>query len=57
MLLERYGDQDPDLKKRLESVLNNSLRIAEIVQKLQAIKRDKVVEYVKGVTMTDLKQE
>ena len=57
LLLERYGDQDPDLKKRLESVLNNSLRIAEIVQKLQAIKRDKVVEYVKGVTMTDLKQE
>ena len=57
LLIERYGDQDPDLKKRLESVLNNSLRIAEIVQKLQAIKRDKVVEYVKGVTMTDLKQE
>ena len=57
LLLERYGDQDNDLKKRLESVLNNSLRIAEIVQKLQAIKRDKVVEYVKGVTMTDLKQE
>lgn len=57
LLLERYGEKDSDLKTRLETVLNNSLRIAEIVQKLQAIKRDKVVEYVKGVAMTDLKQE
>ncbi|HYA85674.1 MAG TPA: PAS domain S-box protein [Nitrospirota bacterium] len=57
LLLERYGEQDNDLKMRLESVLNSSLRIAEIVKKLQAIKQDKVVEYVKGVAMTDLKQE
>jgi PAS domain S-box-containing protein len=57
LLLERFGERDPDLKKRLEAVLNNSLRIAEIVQKLQAIKRDRVVDYVKGVPMTDLKQE
>jgi PAS domain S-box-containing protein len=57
LLLERYGERDNDLKTRLETVLSNSLRIAEIVQKLQAIKRDKVVEYVKGVAMTDLKQE
>ncbi len=57
LLLERYGEKDDDLKTRLDTVLNNSLRIAEIVQKLQAIKRDKVVEYVKGIAMTDLKQE
>jgi len=57
LLLERYGEKDNDLKRRLETVLNNSLRIAEIVQKLQAIKQDKVVEYVKGISMTDLKQE
>lgn len=57
LLLERYGSVDKDLTKRLEAVLNNSLRIAEIVQKLQGIKKDKVVDYVKGVPMTDLKQE
>ncbi len=57
LLLERYGKKDNDLKTRLEIVLNNSLRIAEIVQKLQAIKQDKVVEYVNGVAMTDLKQQ
>ncbi len=57
LLIERYGDKDKDLATRLEIILNNALRIAEIVQRLQEIKRDKVVPYVKGVTMTDLKQE
>ncbi len=57
LLIERYGGMDKDLASRLEAVLNNALRIAEIVKQLQAIKRDKVVEYVRGVTMTDLKQE
>ncbi len=56
LLIERYGREDPDLAARLEVVLNNALRIAEIVQRLQEIKRDKVVEYVRGVKMTDLKQ-
>ncbi len=57
LLIERNGDRDKHLAARLETVLNNALRIAEIVKQLQTIKRDKVVEYVKGVTMTDLKQE
>ncbi len=57
LLIERYGDRDKHLTARLETVLNNALRIAEIVKQLQAIKHDKVVEYVKGVTMTDLQQE
>lgn len=57
LLIERYGDGDKALASRLEVVLSNALRIAEIVKQLQAIKQDKVVEYVRGVTMTDLKQE
>ena len=57
LLIERYGDRDKYLVSRLETILNNSLRIAEIVKQLQAIKHDKVVEYVNGVSMTDLKQE
>ena len=56
LLIERYGDRDRDLESRLEVILSNALRIAEIVKQLQAIKRDKVVEYVRGVTMTDLRQ-
>jgi PAS domain S-box-containing protein len=57
LLIERYGGTDRDLEARLETILSNALRIAEIVKQLQAIKRDKAIEYVKGVTMTDLKQE
>jgi PAS domain S-box-containing protein len=57
LLLERYGDRDKNLADRLEVILNNSLRIAEIVKQLKAIKGDRVVEYVKGVSMTDLKQD
>lgn len=57
LLIERYGDRDKELAGRLETILNNALRIAEIVKQLKAIKRDKVVEYVRGVSMTDLKQE
>jgi two-component system NtrC family sensor kinase len=56
LLIERYENTDPDLKARLDMILNNALRIAEIVKRLEGIKQDKVVEYLKGVTMTDLKQ-
>lgn len=56
LLLEQLAGTDDDLKKRLEAVLKNSLRIAEIVKQLEGIKKDKVVEYLQGVKMTDLKQ-
>jgi PAS domain S-box-containing protein len=56
LLIERYENTDPDLKVRLDMILNNALRIAEIVKRLEGIKQDKVVEYLRGVTMTDLKQ-
>lgn len=56
LLIERYGNRDRELTVRLETVLSNALRIAEIVKKLQEIKKDKVVEYLRGVKMTDLKQ-
>ncbi len=56
LLIERYENTDHDLKARLDMILNNALRIAEIVKRLEGIKQDKVVEYLKGVTMTDLKQ-
>lgn len=56
LLMERYGDKDKELVARLETVLNNALRIAEIVKKLQEIKQEKTVDYLKGVKMTDLKE-
>ncbi len=56
LLIERFENADPDLKARLDMILNNAIRIAEIVKRLEGIKQDKVVEYLRGVTMTDLKQ-
>lgn len=55
LLIERHGEKDKDLRRRLEIILDNALRIAEIVTKLKEIKQDKVVEYLGGVKMTDLK--
>jgi len=55
LLIERYEAKDKDLTARLEIILNNALRIAEIVKRLQEVKQDKVIEYLKGVKMTDLK--
>jgi len=57
LLLERYEHVDADLKKRLETVLDNALRISEIVKRLQGIKQERTVEYVQGVKMTDLGRE
>ena len=57
LLLDRLEGAEGELKKRLEVVLDNALRISEIVKRLQGIKQDKTIEYLKGVTMTDLTKE
>lgn len=57
LLLERYESGGSDLKKRLELILENSIRIAEILKRLQDIKRDRTVDYMQGVKMTDLGPE
>jgi PAS domain S-box-containing protein len=55
LLIERYEDKDKELTARLGTILNNALRISEIVKRLQGIKKEKIVDYLKGVKMTDLK--
>jgi PAS domain S-box-containing protein len=54
LLIERQEQSDSDLKRRLDLILENALRISEIVKRLQGIKEDRTIEYVKGVKMTDL---
>lgn len=56
LILDRHGEMPEDLKTRLQAVLENALRIAEIVKRLHEIKHEKTVEYVDGVKMTDLKK-
>jgi PAS domain S-box-containing protein len=55
LLMERYEDKDKELVLRLETILNNALRIAEIVKRVEGIKKETTVDYLKGVKMTDLK--
>jgi signal transduction histidine kinase len=55
LLIERYEKKDTELTARLEVILNNALRIAEITKRLQEIKKEKSVDYLNGVKMTDLK--
>jgi len=57
LLLDRLESDGGDLKTRLELILNNAVRISEIVKRMQDIKKDKTVEYRKGVKMTDLTKE
>lgn len=57
LLLDRLEGAEGELKKRLEVVLDNALRISEIVKRLQGIRQDKTIEYLKGVKMTDLTKE
>jgi two-component system NtrC family sensor kinase len=57
LLLDRFEGGEGELKKRLELILSNALRISEIVKRMQEIRRDKTVEYLKGVKMTDLTKE
>jgi signal transduction histidine kinase len=54
LLIERYEHKDKDLTARLEVVLNNALRIAEITKRLQEIKKENIVDYRTGVNVTDL---
>lgn len=54
LLLERFGGPEGDLKRRLEMILENAVRIAEILKRLQDIKQDRTIEYVRGMKMTDL---
>jgi PAS domain S-box-containing protein len=57
LLLDRLENEQGDLKKRLELILSNALRISDIVKRMHEIKSDKTVEYRKGLKMTDLTKD
>jgi len=42
LLMERY--EDKELFLRLETILNNAFRIAEIVKRVEGIKKEKTVD-------------
>ncbi|HYL79528.1 MAG TPA: response regulator [Candidatus Acidoferrum sp.] len=54
LLLSQPEQIAPDILKKLESIRRASLRIRDVVRKLEGLREDRVVEYVPGVSMTDL---
>lgn len=56
-LLLAQGDAlAPDLRRKLEAIRRAALRIRDVVRRLEVLK-DRTVEYVPGVHMTDLRGE
>jgi len=54
LLLGQPEGLAPDLQRKLEAIRRASLRIRDVVRKLEGLREDRSVEYVPGVTMTDL---
>jgi two-component system NtrC family sensor kinase len=57
LLLERFAGKDKESEARLETILNNALRISEIIRRVEDIQEEKIVDYLKGIKMTDLQKE
>lgn len=57
LILDRYGDAPEEIRQRLTVVLENALRISNIVKRLREIKKEAPVEYIDGIKMTKLKDE
>lgn len=55
-LLQVLSDLEGEPLKALEAIRSNALRIRDIVNKLEAIKSDRVTEYVEGIEMIDIHQ-
>jgi signal transduction histidine kinase len=53
LLIERYEHKDKELTARLETILNNGLRIAEITRRPHATKKETSEDHRTGVDMTD----
>jgi DNA-binding response OmpR family regulator len=57
LLLCQPEELTPELQRILEAIRRASLRIRDVVRKLEAVREDRIVEYVPGVNMTDLQPE
>lgn len=54
LLLSQAGNLSQDVQRKLEAVRRASLRIRDVVRRLEGLQVDRTVEYVPGVPMTDL---
>jgi DNA-binding response OmpR family regulator len=56
LLLAQTETLTPDQRKKLEAIRRAALRIRDVVRRLEVLK-DRTVEYVPGIRMTDLRGE
>ncbi|HTU02176.1 MAG TPA: response regulator [Candidatus Sulfotelmatobacter sp.] len=57
LLLTQAEGVPEDVQRKLEAVRRASLRIRDVVRRLEVLRDDRTVEYVPGVNMTDLRGE
>jgi DNA-binding response OmpR family regulator len=54
LLLIQSETLPPELRKKLEAISRASVRIRDVVRRLEGLREDRTVEYLPGVSMTDL---
>ncbi|MBI2113706.1 MAG: response regulator [candidate division NC10 bacterium] len=55
LLLAQPETLAPDVQKKLAAISRASLRIRDVVKRLEVIRDDRAIEYLPGVSMTDLR--
>ncbi len=55
LLLIEPGTLPPGVQKKLEAISRAALRIRDVLRRLEAVREDRTVEYIPGLSMTDLR--
>jgi len=55
LLLSQPANLPPDVTRKLEAISRASVRIRDVVRRLESLQVDRTVEYLPGVSMTDLR--
>lgn len=55
LLLSHAESLPPEVRKKLEVISKASLRIRDVVRRLEVLREDRTVEYIPGISMTDLR--
>jgi DNA-binding response OmpR family regulator len=57
LLLSQRDSLPPEVQKKLEAIHRSCIRIRDVIRRLEGLRGDRTVEYLPGMTMTDLRHE
>jgi DNA-binding response OmpR family regulator len=57
LLLAQAETVPADIRKKLEAIRRAALRIRDVVRRLEDLRADRTVEYIPGISMTDLRSD